>query len=66
MAVSWGGHESLIMPACASMSVKDFDGNNKNHRTLRMYVGLEDADYLIEDLERGFKGMGFPADLPRK
>jgi len=24
---------------------------------LRMYVGLEDAEYIIEDLERGFKGM---------
>lgn len=58
MAVSWGGHESLIMPACASMNVKDFDAGNKDHRRVRMYVGLEDADYIIEDLERGFKGMG--------
>lgn len=54
MAVSWGGHESLIIPACASKSVKDFDAGNKDHRSLRMYVGLEDAGYLIEDLERGF------------
>ncbi|MEO8961253.1 MAG: PLP-dependent aspartate aminotransferase family protein [Ginsengibacter sp.] len=57
MAVSWGGHESLIMPACASMKVKDFDADNKDHRRLRMYVGLEDAGYLIEDLERGFKAL---------
>jgi cystathionine beta-lyase/cystathionine gamma-synthase len=24
---------------------------------IRMYVGLEEADYLIKDLERGFGGM---------
>jgi cystathionine beta-lyase/cystathionine gamma-synthase len=50
MAVSWGGHESLIIPGCASTNVGEFDPMNKDHRMLRMYVGLEDADYLIEDL----------------
>lgn len=57
MAVSWGGHESLIIPGCASIKPEDFDPENKIHRRLRMYVGLEDADYLIEDIERGFNGM---------
>ena len=57
MAVSWGGHESLIIPGCASIKPEDFDPENKIHRRLRMYVGLEDVDYIIEDLERGFKGM---------
>ncbi|MEO9146312.1 MAG: PLP-dependent aspartate aminotransferase family protein [Ginsengibacter sp.] len=57
MAVSWGGHESLIIPGCASVNAEDFDPENKIHRRLRMYVGLEDADYIIEDLERGFQGM---------
>jgi cystathionine beta-lyase/cystathionine gamma-synthase len=57
MAVSWGGHESLIIPACASMKVEDFDTGNRDHRKVRMYVGMEDADYLIEDLERGFKAL---------
>lgn len=57
MAVSWGGHESLMIPACASMSVDDFDAGNKEHRRLRMYVGLEDAGYIIEDLERGFSAL---------
>ena len=57
MAVSWGGHESLIIPGCASVKPEDFDPENKIHRRLRMYVGLEEADYIIEDLERGFKGM---------
>lgn len=57
MAVSWGGHESLIIPGCASIKPSEFEPDNKLHRRLRMYVGLEEADYLIEDLERGFSKM---------
>ncbi len=53
--MSWGGHESLIMPKCASIKAADFDAGNKTHRMLRLYVGLEEADYLISDLEEGFK-----------
>jgi cystathionine beta-lyase/cystathionine gamma-synthase len=55
MAVCWGGHESLIIPGCASINGEEFDPGNKIHRRLRMYVGLEEPEYLIEDLERGFK-----------
>lgn len=54
MAVSWGGYESLIIPGCASVKPGEFDLNNEDHRMMRVFVGLEDADYLIEDLERGF------------
>ena len=57
MAVSWGGNESLIIPGCASIKRKDFDPNNTDHRRVRIYVGLEDAAYIIEDLERGFEAM---------
>lgn len=57
MAVSWGGHESLIIPGCASIKTEEFDPENKIHRRLRMYIGLEEAEYIIEDLERGFKKM---------
>ncbi|HEX7457489.1 MAG TPA: aminotransferase class I/II-fold pyridoxal phosphate-dependent enzyme [Ginsengibacter sp.] len=57
MAVSWGGYESLIIPGCASIKQNEFDTANIDHRTMRMYVGLEEPAYLIEDLERGFKGM---------
>ncbi|HVZ97482.1 MAG TPA: PLP-dependent aspartate aminotransferase family protein [Chitinophagaceae bacterium] len=53
MAVSWGGHESLIIPGCASVPRNNFDPANADHRTLRMYTGLEEPGYLIEDLERG-------------
>ncbi len=55
IAVSWGGHESLIMPKCASLKEVDFDAGNRTHRMLRLYVGLEDADYIIEDLGQAFE-----------
>jgi cystathionine beta-lyase/cystathionine gamma-synthase len=54
MAVSWGGHESLILPKCASQKDSEFDPTVKEHRMLRLYTGLEDADYLIRDLEQAF------------
>lgn len=52
MAVSWGGHESLIIPKCAGLKEVDFDAGNKEHRYIRMYVGLEEPDYLIADLSQ--------------
>jgi cystathionine beta-lyase/cystathionine gamma-synthase len=54
MAVSWGGHESLIIPRCAGIKRKDFDPQNPEHRMIRMYVGLEDAGYLVKDLDAAF------------
>jgi cystathionine beta-lyase/cystathionine gamma-synthase len=54
MAVSWGGHESLVIPKCSGMSISEFDPLKAEHRYVRLYVGLEDADYLIKDLERSF------------
>jgi cystathionine beta-lyase len=52
MAVSWGGHESLIIPSIAGFAKENYDVNNYRHQLIRMYVGLEDADYLIGDLEQ--------------
>ena len=57
MAVSWGGHESLIVPKCSGIPAANFNAANSEHRMIRMYVGLEEADYLIKDLDRGFGGM---------
>lgn len=54
MAVSWGGHESLVIPKCAGLKPTDFDPANPEHRYIRMYVGLEEPDYLIKDLEQAF------------
>lgn len=52
MAVSWGGHESLVIPKCSGIPEADFDASNAEHRYVRLYVGLEDAAYLVSDLEQ--------------
>lgn len=52
MAVSWGGHESLAIPKCAGIDPKDFDGNNIEHQYIRLYTGLEDAAYLVADINQ--------------
>jgi cystathionine beta-lyase/cystathionine gamma-synthase len=52
MAVSWGGHESLIIPKCAGVKRAKFNPEYKDHRMMRLYVGFEEAEYLIGDLER--------------
>ncbi|HZE84072.1 MAG TPA: aminotransferase class I/II-fold pyridoxal phosphate-dependent enzyme [Puia sp.] len=54
MAVSWGGHESLVLPKCASLTEGQFDPSDKEHRMIRLYTGLEDPAYLIEDLGQAF------------
>ncbi len=58
MAVSWGGHESLIIPRCSAIKRERFNAANREHRMLRLYLGLEDAGYIIKDLERGFAAIG--------
>ena len=55
MAVSWGGHESLVIPKCSSIQPADFNAANKEHRMIRLYVGLEDPEYIIKDLEQAFE-----------
>lgn len=54
MAVSWGGHESLIIPRCAGIPPEHFHPAKKEHRMLRLYIGQESADYLIADLDQAF------------
>ena len=52
MAVSWGGHESLIFPSCATIQPADFNQDNLSHRMIRFYIGLENTDHLIKDIEQ--------------
>jgi cystathionine beta-lyase/cystathionine gamma-synthase len=54
MAVSWGGYESLIVPRCATIPTNEFNKENEEHRMVRLYVGQETANYIIQDLQRGF------------
>lgn len=52
LGASWGGFESLVIAA----NVRDRE--NADDKTLnpllRLHIGLEDVNALIEDLERGF------------
>ena len=55
MAVSWGGHESLVIPSAVSIRPEEFNPAEERHRLIRLYVGLEDADYLISDLKQALE-----------
>ncbi len=50
IAVSWGGYESLIMPKCAFVKDDDPQAN-----MIRFYIGLEDADVLLNDIEQNLQ-----------
>lgn len=52
MAVSWGGHESLVFPALAVRKAHPEAEIPVN--LLRFYVGLEEPAVLIADLEAAF------------
>jgi cystathionine beta-lyase/cystathionine gamma-synthase len=54
MAVSWGGHESLALPKCASLLPHQFDATNREHKMIRFYFGLEEPAYLVADIEQAF------------
>ncbi len=53
LAVSWGGHESLILPCAAFYNIPGKGKPDIPWDFVRFYIGLEDPDWLIEDLERG-------------
>ncbi len=56
MATSWGSYESLAFPLCALAASKSFE-NPLPWNMIRLYIGLEDADLLIADLEQALTGM---------
>jgi cystathionine beta-lyase/cystathionine gamma-synthase len=58
MAVSWGGHESLVIPRCAGIRPGRYNPQTENHRWIRLYIGLEEPSYLIDDLEQAFGKIG--------
>ena len=57
MAVSWGGHESLALPRCASLLPNQFDPGNREHKMIRFYFGLEEPAYLVADIEQAFQAL---------
>lgn len=52
LAVSWGGHESLVMPSVAFHDIPGREDSPLPWNLVRFYIGLEDPDWLIEDLEK--------------
>jgi len=52
IGVSLGGHESLVFPAIS------FDGERRKegylNNLIRFYIGLDEADTLINDLDQAF------------
>lgn len=57
MAVSWGGYESLIIPGCASVDPSQYDITKKSQRMLRLYVGQEEPEYIINDLSQALNNI---------
>jgi cystathionine beta-lyase len=50
MGFSWGGYESLIVPAKLHRTARPFEAEGP---LIRIHAGLEDADDLIADLDAG-------------
>ncbi|MDJ1159970.1 PLP-dependent transferase [Chelatococcus sp. SYSU_G07232] len=54
IGVSWGGHESLVVPALASLQqtpdVNSFSRFGVSPRTIRLHIGVEDTEDLWADL----------------
>lgn len=53
IGVSWGGHESLVFPAMSFDKERTREGYSAN--LIRFYIGLDDPDSLINDLDQAFK-----------
>lgn len=55
MAASWGGHESLVLPSAAFYKIPGREDSPIPFTLVRFYIGLENPDWLIADLEQALK-----------
>lgn len=55
MAVSWGGHESLIIPTIGFYNIPGRPNPSMPWTFVRFYIGLEDAEWLWEDLAQAME-----------
>ncbi|MGH7046205.1 MAG: cystathionine beta-lyase [Stellaceae bacterium] len=60
IGASWGGFESLILPTTPAR-IRSATRWEPEGPTLRLHIGLEDPQDLIEDLERGFHALHIAA-----
>ncbi|HWY98210.1 MAG TPA: aminotransferase class V-fold PLP-dependent enzyme, partial [Bacteroidia bacterium] len=49
MAVSWGGHESLVIPFCA-ISEDNRKASNLPENLVRFFIGIDEVEYLKQDI----------------
>lgn len=57
IAVSWGGYESLMMPTLVFHDMPGVEDSPIPWTYVRFYIGLEDPEYLIEDLSQALEAM---------
>jgi len=55
MAVSWGGHESLVIPTVGFYGIPGKSEPALPWSFCRFYIGLEDPEWLWEDLEQALE-----------
>lgn len=51
LAVSWGGHESLVLPSVAFHDIPGREDSPIPWNLVRFYTGLEDPQWLMEDID---------------
>lgn len=57
MAVSWGGHESLMIPTIGFYNIPGRSNPPMPYTFVRFYIGLEDPEWLWEDLETALEAL---------
>jgi cystathionine beta-lyase/cystathionine gamma-synthase len=57
IGISWGGVESLVISTTRANNLAYLDANRMPHGLIRLSVGHEGADVLIEDLDSAFASM---------
>ncbi|MBK8969175.1 MAG: PLP-dependent transferase [Lewinellaceae bacterium] len=57
MAVSWGGHESLMLPTIGFYQIPGKAAPEIPWQFCRFYIGLEDPEWLWEDLARAMEAL---------
>lgn len=55
LACSWGGYESLIFPMSTLYTSMNYRSTDLPWNLVRFYVGLEEAEMLIQDLEQALE-----------
>ncbi len=55
LGVSWGGHESLVFPASVTYQNGQPAVGDTNFTLVRLYIGLEEPEVLLADLEQALR-----------